>query len=105
MLEIDADGGGFVALFADEPLEQNVDPSGIDGRDAQAEAARRVRRRAAPLAQDSPAAGKLYEVADGEKIGFVMQLGDKRQLVLDERADVFGNSLRIPVARSLPGQV
>ena len=54
VLEIDVDVGGFVPLAADEPLEQHVDPLGIDGRHAQAIADGRVGRRAAALAQECP---------------------------------------------------
>ena len=58
MLEVDVDVGGFVAILGDEPLEQDVDPIGIDGRDAQAIADGRVGRRAASLAEDAPTRAK-----------------------------------------------
>ena len=58
VLEIDVDVGGLVPLAADEPLEQDVDPIGIDRRHAQAIADRRVGRRAASLAEDVPARGQ-----------------------------------------------
>ena len=58
MLEVDVDVGGFGAVLGDEPLEQDVDPIGVDGRDPQAIADGRVGRRAASLAEDSRASGQ-----------------------------------------------
>ena len=85
MLEIDVDIGGLVPLAADEPLEEHVDPLGIDGGDAQAIADGRVGRRAASLAEDAPPPGEAHQVPDGEKIGLVVQLRDQLQLVLEQR--------------------
>ena len=53
MLEIDVDVGRFAALGRDEALEQQIHAARIDGGDAEAVAHRRVRRRAAPLAEDA----------------------------------------------------
>ena len=86
VLEIDVDVRRLVPLLADEPLEQHVDPLGIDAGHAQAVADRRVGRRAAALAQDVPLAGEPHQVPDREKIGLVPQLLDQRQLVLDQAA-------------------
>ena len=83
VLEVDVDVGGFVPLAADEPLEQEVHPLGIDGGHAQAEADGRVGRRAAALAEDAATAGEDDEVPDGEKVGLVVQLFDQLQFVLD----------------------
>ncbi len=69
MLEIDVNIGGFVALFRDEPLEQEVDLVGVHGSHAQAIADGRVGRRASPLAEDAPGAGEADQVPDGQEIG------------------------------------
>ena len=53
VLEVDVDVGRLVALLADEALEQHATARRIDLGDAEAVADRRVRRRAAPLAQDA----------------------------------------------------
>ncbi len=53
MLKVDVDVRRLVALLGNEPLEQNVDSIGINGRDAQAVADGRVGRRAASLAEDA----------------------------------------------------
>ena len=52
VLEVDVDVRGLVPLLADEPLEEHVDPVGIDRRHAQAEADGRVGRRPAALAEN-----------------------------------------------------
>ena len=58
VLEIDVDVGRLAALGADEALEQHVDLLGIDRGDAEAIAHHRIGRRAAPLAEDIPAAAQ-----------------------------------------------
>ena len=104
VLEVDVDVGGFVPLAADEPLEQEVHPLGIDGGHAQAEADGRVGRRAAALAEDAATAGEDHEVPDGEKVGLVVQLFDQLQLVLDEAPHLVGHAVRVAVPRPFPGQ-
>ena len=104
VLEVDVDVGGFVPLAADEPLEQQVHPLGIDGSDAQAEADGRVGRRAAALAEDAAAAGEDDKVPDGKKVGLVVQLSDQLQLVLDEAPHLIGHALRVAVPRAFPSQ-
>ncbi len=88
MLEVDVDVGRLVALARDEALEQHRHARRIDLGDAQRVAHRRVRRRAAALAQDVAAAREAHDVVHGEKVGLVVQLGDQRQLVLDQLAHV-----------------
>ena len=102
VLEVDVDVGGFVPLAAEEPFEQHVQPVGIDGRHAQAITDRRVGRAAAPLAQNASLAGEPHQVVHGEKIGLVAQVGDQRQLVLDQRANLVGNALRITLRPRRP---
>ena len=53
VLEIDVDVGRLVALLRDEALEERLDARRVDLGDAEREAHRRVRRRAAPLTQDA----------------------------------------------------
>ena len=74
VLEIDVDVGRLVALGGDEALEQQVGRRRIDLGDAEAEADRRIGRRAAALAEDVCAAGVADDVVDGEKIGRVVEL-------------------------------
>ncbi len=61
---------------------------GVDLGDAERVADRRVRRRAAALAQDALRARERDDVVDGEEIGLVLQFGDQRELVLDQLADL-----------------
>ena len=58
VLEVDVDVGRLAALLGDEALEQQVVALGIDRGDAEHVADGRVRRRAAPLAQDVLASGR-----------------------------------------------
>ncbi len=102
MLEVDVDIRGFGPILGDEPLEQDVDPIRVDGRDPQAIADGRVGRRAASLAEDARGAGKADQVPDGQKIGRVIQLIDDGQLALDELAHL-GRDAR-GVTLPSPGQ-
>ena len=58
MLEVDVDVRGLVPILGNEPLEQDIDPIRVDGRDPQAVADGRVGRRAASLAEDAPGCGQ-----------------------------------------------
>ena len=78
--------GGSPPVGGDEALEQQVDLGGIDAGDAEAEAHRAVGGRAAALAQDGLAAGEAHDVVDGEEIARVVEPGDQRQLLGEERA-------------------
>ena len=86
MFEIDVDVRRLVALPGDEALEQQFDPRRIDFGDSQAIAHRRIGRRAAALAENSAATGKIHHVMDGEKIMLVTQLPNQRQFLLQQQA-------------------
>ena len=91
MLEVDVDVGRLVALLADEALEQHRHARRIDFGDAERVADGRVGRRSAALAEDVLRPRESDDVLDGEEIGLVAKLGDQRQLVLDQLADVGGH--------------
>ena len=94
VLEVDVDVRRLVALARDEALEQHRHPRGVDLRDAERVADGGVRRGPAALAQDGGAAREADDVEDRQEVRFVAQLGDERQLVLDERADGRGAGRR-----------
>ena len=116
VLEVDVDVGWLVALAADEALEEHARARGVDLGDAQAIADRRIRRRAAPLAQDAAAAREAHDVGHREEIRLVVQLGDQRELVLDLFEDLLRRAARIarrqafederaqPARRRMPGR-
>ena len=104
MLEVDVDVGHLVALGGDEALEEQVDPVGVDGRDAQAVAHGGVGGRATALAEDAEFAGLPHDVLDGQEVGLVFELGDERQLVFDGRAHLGRNASRVALGRTRPGQ-
>ena len=79
VLEVDVDVRRFVALPGDEALEQQRHARGIDLGDAEAEAHRRVRRRAAALAENVPRAREPHDVVHGEEVRLVLELGDQRR--------------------------
>ena len=58
VLEVDIDVRGFGPILGNEPLEEDVDPIRVDGRDPQAITDGRVGRRAASLAEDARARAK-----------------------------------------------
>ena len=94
VLEVDVDVGRLVALAGDEALEQHRHARGIDLGDAEGVAHGGVRGRPATLAEDVARAGELDHVVHGEEEGFIAQLLDEGELVLDEGANVRGRCAR-----------
>ena len=88
-IEVDVDVRRLVALLGDEPLEQHVHARRIDFGDAQRKADSGVRRRAAALAEDVLLTGEADDIVDGEEIAGVFELGDQRELLLDQLARCF----------------
>ncbi len=105
VLEVDVDVGRLVALGRDEALEQEIEALGVDLGDAEAEADRGVRRRAAALAEDALAAREAHDVVDGEEVGRVAEPGDQLELVLDLGAHLVRHAVRIAQGGALPGQL
>ena len=92
VLEVDVDVGRLAPLGRDEALEKQVVALRIDRGDAEDVADRRVRRRAAPLAEDVARPCEAHDGVHGEEIGRVVQRLDQRQLVAEDR----GNLVRQP---------
>ena len=72
----------------DEALEQHAHPRRVDLGDAERVANRRIRRRAAALAENLLRPRERDDVVDGEEVRLVAELGDQRKLVLDQLAHV-----------------
>ena len=96
-------GGSFRAAD-DEPLEQQIDLGRIDAGDADAVADRRIRGRAAALAQNAARAGEFHEIVNRQEIGLELQLLDELKLMLDQRRELFPERLRDTVRRPAPGE-
>src|SRR5207248_3577712 len=77
VLEIDVDVRRLASFGGNEAFEQKIGALGIDLGDAEAEAHRRIRRRAAALAQDVARAREADDVIDREEIRRVVQRGDE----------------------------
>src|SRR2546423_2911294 len=90
VLEIDVDIGRLVALLRNEALEQQLLLDRIDLGDAQGVADGGIGRRAAPLAENAPAAGVADDVVDGQEKRLVAKLGEERKLALHESAEFLG---------------
>ncbi len=103
VLEIDVDVRRLAALLRDEALEEQRRARRVDLGDGERVAHRRIGRRTAPLAQDSLTAGEADDVVDGQEIGFVAQLGDQRQFVLDTLAHLARHACRITPSEAGPG--
>ena len=95
VLEVDVDVRRLVALLADEALEQHRHARRVDLGDAEAVADRRVGRRAAPLAQDALRARVADDVMDRQEVRLVAQVGDQRELVLDDGLHFLRHALRV----------
>ncbi len=104
MLEVDVDVGRLVALPGDEALEEQVHARRVDRGDAEAEAHGGVGGGAAALAQNAARSGEADDVVDGEKVGLVAQLGDQRELVLDEIAHPPRGAVRPALGHARLGQ-
>src|SRR5580658_2613392 len=104
MLEIDIDVGRLLALGADEALEEKIDLLGIDRGDAEAVAHRRVRCRAAALAENALTPCKGDDVLDGEEIRRVAELADEPELRLGLLADLLRHALGIAPPGPFPSQ-
>ena len=105
VLEIHVDVRRLVALAADEALDQHLHPGRVHLDDAQHETDGRIGGRAAPLAENALAASKAHDVVNREEVGLITQVGNQRQLMLDQPDDPFGRPLRPAPAQSLLGQV
>ena len=105
MLEIDVDIRRLQPLLGDEALEQEVDLGRIDRGDAEHVAYRRIRCRATTLAQNALAPRVADNVVDGEEIMRVVELGDQRQLLVEDRAQPVVEVIAEIGFRAGPGQV
>ena len=94
MLEIHVDIGRLVARGADEAFEQQIVLVGRDGGDAERVAHRRIRRRAAPLAQNVPRLREAHDLMHRQEIGRVAQLRDQPQLMRDLLRDAGRHAAR-----------
>ena len=88
VLEVEVDVGRLGALLREEALEEEPHPHRIDRGDAEAVADRRVRGRAAALAEDVLLAAELDDLAHGEEVAAVVELLDERELFVELRAHV-----------------
>ena len=104
VLEVDVDVRRLVAVGGDEALEQQIVQAGIDLGDAEAKAHRRVRRRAATLAENILRARIADDVVDGEEIGRVAQLGDQCELMLEVLAHFVRDAPGIARGSAFPCQ-
>ena len=84
--QIEVDVGPLAALFRQKPLEQQIHPDRIDGRDPEAVADGAVGRRPAPLHQDVVLPAEIDDVPDDEEVAGELQLLDQIQLARDLRA-------------------
>jgi hypothetical protein len=105
MLEIDVDVGRLVALLRDEALEQELLLCGIDLGNLQGVADGGIGRRAAPLAENAPAASVADDVLDRQEKRLVAKLGDEQELPFDEIPDFLRCAGGKAPLQSLPGEL
>ncbi len=104
VLEVDVDVGRFVAGLRDEALEDHGADLRRDRGDPEREADHGVRRRAAALAEDLLGAGEVDHVADGEKVGGVVQPPDQGEFVARLGLDLFRHADRVTPFQAFRGQ-
>ena len=105
MLEIDVDIRRLLALRRDETLEEQVVFCRIDLSDAEAETHARIRRRAPPLGEDPPGAGKAHDIVHGEKVRRIAELPDQGELVPQRGLHLVGNGFAEAFPRALAGKM
>ena len=98
--DVEVDVRRLVPLARQEPLEQQLDPRRIDGRDPQAVADHRVGGRAAPLAEDALLPAVPDDLPHRQEIAAVVELVDQRQLPVDLLADGHGHVVAEALARA-----
>jgi len=84
-LDVDVDVRRPGAPLREEPFEEQAVPDGVDGGDPERVADRRVRRRAAPLAEDAPLAAEVDDLVDDQEVAREVQVDDHVEFVLDHR--------------------
>ncbi len=104
VLEVDVDVRRLLALHADEALEEQPHPHRVDRGDLQRVADRRVRRRAAPLAEDPLLAREADDVPEREEVAGEVELLDQAELVLDLPAHLLGHPRRVAERQPLGGE-
>ena len=103
VLKVHINIGRLVTLTRDKALKQYAHARRVHLGHAQAVAHRRIGRRAAPLAQNAPAARKAHDVVHRKEVHLVLQFGNQRQLMLYLRAYVLGHACRVAYAPALFG--
>ena len=102
--QIEIDVGPLAALLGQEPLEQQIHPDRIDGRDAEAVAHRAVGGRAAALHEDVVVAAEVHDVPDDQKVAGEIEPLDEIELARDLRAGAI--VIRpVPLARAEVGEL
>ncbi len=100
VLEVDVDVGRLVALARDEALEQQRRSAlRIHRGDAEAVAHRELAAEPRPWHRIPLLRARSDDVVDGEEVRLVAELGDQRELVLDERVRSVRDAARPAPAR------
>ena len=105
VLDVEIDVRRLGALQGNEPFEQQAHAHRIDRRDAQAVAHHRVRRRAAPLAQDPLFAAELHDFPHGQEVAAVVELADQVEFLVDLALHVVRDQARVTHQRALLHQM
>src|SRR5207249_3741335 len=95
VLEIDIDIRRLVPLLGNEAGKEKFRCRRIDLGNAKAKADRAVRRRAAPLAEDSIVARKRDHIMDGQEVMGIFEAGDEREFIDQRVLDIIGYAVRI----------
>ena len=105
MLKIYVDIRRLLALHGNKALKQQVHARRINFGDEQAVTDGRIGRRTSALAENLLATSKLHDVLYGEKIMFVVQLGNEVEFFFDERNGVVGYAVRPALVRAIVGEL
>jgi hypothetical protein len=101
VLDVEVDVGRLRALDREEALEEQVDPHGVDGRDPQAPAHGRVRRRAASLAEDPALRAEADDLVHRQEVARVAELLDDGELLPDLLAHGGGDAAGVAARGAL----
>ena len=104
VLKIDINVGGLVAGLGHEAFKHHRANFGADRGDAKAITQHRIGGRTTALTQDASRPGKGDNIAHGQEIGLVFQLGDQGQLMCEHGFDPGGRPRRVAPFQPFVGQ-
>ncbi len=104
VLYVQIDVGRLGAFAGEKALEQQLHSHRINGGDAEAEADRRVRRRAPALAENALPPAELDDLPHRQEVAAIVEIADDGELFLELSPDALRYSGRITLVCAFKGE-